>query len=103
MKQAEHLVKLKVRAWIATDTYQVVRLETDLAEEIPAIRLRTEHLTVEYGPVQFQKRSVELWLPESAELYLDFRGRHLHRRHSFSNFLLFSVDTSQRIREPLTP
>jgi hypothetical protein len=33
VKQAEHLVKLKGRAWIATDTYQIVRLETDLAEE----------------------------------------------------------------------
>jgi hypothetical protein len=49
---------------------------------------------VEYEPVQFQKRSAKLWLPESAELYLDFKGRHLHRRHSFSNFLLFPVDTS---------
>jgi hypothetical protein len=58
---------------------------------------------VEYGPVQFQKRSVELWLPESAELYLDFNGRRLHRCHSCSNFLLFSVNTSQQIRDPAMP
>jgi hypothetical protein len=53
--------------------------------------------------VQFQKRSVELWLPESAELYLDFNGRRLHRCHSCSNFLLFSVNTSQQIRDPAMP
>jgi len=43
-------VKLKGRAWIAADTYQVVRLETDLAEEIPAIRLRSEHLATQQEP-----------------------------------------------------
>ncbi|HJY86071.1 MAG TPA: hypothetical protein VKE24_04465, partial [Candidatus Acidoferrales bacterium] len=96
-------VKLKGRAWIAADTYQVLRLETDLAEEIPAIRLRSEHLAIEYRPVQFQKRRVELWLPESAELYFDYKGHRYHRRHSFSDFQLFSVDTSQQIQQPQTP
>ncbi len=103
VKHVGYPVKLKGRAWIAADTHQVVRLETDLAEEIPAIRLRTEHLTIEYWPVQFQKRRVELWLPESAELYFDFRGHRYHRRHSFSDFQLFSVDTSQQIRDPAMP
>ncbi len=104
--QVKHIgypVKLKGRAWIAADTHQVVRLETDLAEEIPAIRLRVEHLAIEYRPVQFQKRCVELWLPESAELYFDFKGHRYHRRHSFSDFQLFSVDTSQQIRDPAMP
>ncbi|HJY88216.1 MAG TPA: tetratricopeptide repeat protein [Candidatus Acidoferrales bacterium] len=96
-------VKLKGRAWIAADTYQVVRLETDLAEEIPAIRLRSEHLAIEYRPVQFQKRHVELWLPESAELYLDFKGHRYHRRHSFSDFQLFAVDVDQTIHSPGEP
>jgi len=103
VKQIEYPVKLNGRAWIAADTYQVVRLETDLAEEIPAIRLRAEHLAIEYRPVQFQKRRVELWLPGSAELYFDFKGHRYHRRHSFSNFRLFSVDTSQQIRDPAMP
>jgi len=103
VKQIEYRVKLKGRAWIAADTYQVVRLETDLAEEIPAIRLRAEHLAIEYRPVQFQKRRVELWLPESAELYFDFKGHRYHRRHSLSDFQLFSVDTSQQIRDPVMP
>ncbi|HJY86375.1 MAG TPA: hypothetical protein VKE24_06010 [Candidatus Acidoferrales bacterium] len=38
MNQLGYPVKLKGRAWIAADTHQVVRLETDLAEEIPAIQ-----------------------------------------------------------------
>jgi hypothetical protein len=96
-------VELKGRAWIADKTFQVLRLETDLAKPIPAIRLENEHLTIEYRPVPFPKRNVELWLPESAELYMDFRGHGYHHRHSFSNFLLFSVDTGQQIQSPREP
>jgi hypothetical protein len=55
VKHIRYPVKLKGRAWIAAGTHQVMRLETDLAEEIPAIRLRVEDLTIEYRPVQFQK------------------------------------------------
>jgi hypothetical protein len=55
---------------------------------------------VEYGPVRFRDRDVQLWLPQSAEVYSDWRGKRMHRRHSFSDYLLFSVDEKQRIAEP---
>ncbi len=96
-------VKLKGRAWVSADTYQVVRLELDLMEPIPKIRLEAEHLAIEYRPVQFAKRNLQLWLPESAELYMDFRGHRYHHRHSFSDFLLFSVDATQQIHTPPEP
>ena len=95
-----YAVKLKGRAWVAADTYEVVRIETDLMEPIPAIALESEHLAIDYQPVKFQKRDVQLWLPESADLYLDYRGHRYHHRHSFSNFLLFSVDVTQHIGIP---
>ena len=96
-------VKLKGRAWISADAYQVVRLELDLMEPIPKIRLETEHLAIEYRPVEFARRNSHLWLPENADLYMDFRGHHYHHRHSFSDFLLFSVETREDIREPPQP
>jgi hypothetical protein len=103
VKYIGYPVKLKGRAWIATDTFQIVRLETDLMEPVPAIRLQREHLAIEYSPVQFRKRGVELWLPESAELYYDFRGHRYHRRHLFSDFQLFAVDVDQTIHAPPEP
>jgi tetratricopeptide (TPR) repeat protein len=103
VKHIGYPVKLKGRAWIAAGTDQIVRLETDLLEQISAIRLLMEHLVIEYRAVQFQKRREELWLPESAELHFDFEGHRYHRRHSFSDFQLFSVDTSQQIQQPPTP
>ncbi len=95
-----YLVKLKGRAWIAADSFQVVHLETDLIEPISKIRLNAEHLSIDYDPVQFKKRGVELWLPNTADVYMDFQGHVFYRRHSFSNFLLFGVDVSQRVTEP---
>ena len=93
-------VALRGRAWIAADTYQIVRMESDLVAPVPEIRLVADHMLVEYGPVRFQNRNVEMWLPQNAEVYFDWRGRRVHRRHSFSNYLLFSVDEKQRISQP---
>jgi len=93
-------VALRGRAWIATDSYQIVRMETDLVSTLQQIRLFVDHTVVEYGPVRFKSRDVEMWLPQSAEMYSDWRGKRMHRRHSFSNYVLFSVDEKERISEP---
>ncbi|MGA2430385.1 MAG: tetratricopeptide repeat protein [Candidatus Acidiferrum sp.] len=93
-------VPLRGRAWININSYQVISMETDILAPIPAIRLKTEHSFIEYAPVEFRKNKQVLWLPKSAELYFDFHGRRMHRRHYFRNYLLFSVDETQQISEP---
>jgi tetratricopeptide (TPR) repeat protein len=97
------LVSLRGRAWIAADTFQVVRLETDIVSPLPEIRLKAEHVSVDYGPVPFRRRNQKLWLPQTAELYVDFKGRRMHRRHRFSNYLLFAVDEKEKISDPKIP
>jgi len=94
------LVSLRGRAWIATDTFQVVSLETDIVSPIPEIRLKAEHVSVDYAAVIFRKDNQKLWLPENAELFFDFGGHRMHRRHHFSNYLLFSVDEKEKISAP---
>jgi hypothetical protein len=93
-------VALKGRAWIAADTFQIVRLETDLVAPLPEIRLVTDHTAIEYSAVHFRKRNVEMWLPQTAEIYNDWKGRRTHRRHSFSDYVLFSVDDRQEFKLP---
>jgi Tfp pilus assembly protein PilF len=93
-------VALKGRAWISADNYQIVRLETDLVAPVPQIRLVADHTAIEYGPVKFSKGNVNMWLPQSAEVYYDWKGRRIHRRHSFSNYLLFGVEDKQKITVP---
>jgi len=93
-------VALKGRAWIASDTFQITRLETDLVAPVPEIRLAADHTAIEYAPVKFKNRKVEMWLPQTAEVYFYWKGRRVHFHHSFNNYLLFAVDDKQKIAAP---
>ncbi len=93
-------VPLKGRAWIAAGNSQVLRIETDLRAPLPEIKLLAEHLALDYGPVRFKSRNVQLWLPAVSDIYFDFRGVRIHRRHSFTDFLLFSIEDKQKIESP---
>lgn len=93
-------LKLKGRAWITADKFQIVRIESELVSPVPQIRLAGEHQVVEYGPVPFGKRNLQLWLPQSAEIYLDFRRHRYYRKHSFDHYMLFSVDAEDKAKAP---
>jgi tetratricopeptide (TPR) repeat protein len=93
-------VAVKGRAWIAAETYQIVRMETDLVAPLPEIRLAVDHIAVEYGPVHFQRDALDMWLPQNADVFYEWRGQRVHRRHTFSHYLLFAVDDKQRISTP---
>lgn len=95
-----HTVPLKGRAWITADKFQIVRMEAEMISPMPEIQLLSEHQTVEYGPVPFPKKNATLWLPKSAEIYFDFRKHRYYRRHSFDHFMLYSVDTDEKRKEP---
>jgi len=95
-----YLPRFKGRAWIATGSYDVLRIETDLVAPIPQIDLQLEHMVIEYAPVEFRKRHVELWLPKATSLYMAYRGHRYERLHSYSDFQLFSVDSGEAIKEP---
>jgi tetratricopeptide (TPR) repeat protein len=96
-------VKLKGRAWITTDKFQIVRIESELVNPMKPIQLLSEHQIVEYGPVPFQRKNMELWLPKTAEIYFDFRHHRYYRRHSFDHYMLFAVDAQEKRNEPKAP
>ena len=41
-----------------------------------------------------------LWLPKNAEIYFDFRKHRYYRRHSFDHYMLYSVDSEEKRKEP---
>ena len=93
-------VGLKGRAWISRDLLQVIRVETDLVKPIPEIRLDAEHQEIDYGPVPFPKQHAEYWLPATTDFYTEFRGKRIHRRLTYSDYVLFSVEERQKIGSP---
>ena len=96
-----HPVPLKGRAWITADKFQIVRIEAEMMNPMPEIQLLSEHEFVEYGPIPFEKKNISLWLPKSAEIYFDFRKHHYYRRHSFDHYMLYSVDSDEKRKEPV--
>jgi len=91
---------LKGHAWIATDSGEVVHMETGLMNGIPAANLHQWYLSINYAPVQFRTRDVRIWLPEIADSYYDFGDHRDIVYHTFKDFLLFSVQSDQRIEKP---
>ena len=89
---------LKGRAWIDPGTLQVLRIETELVHPLPEVALTSQHIAIAYQPVPFPRREQKLWLPKDVELYVERRGRRYYRRHTFRDFQLFSVDTTQSIQ-----
>jgi hypothetical protein len=96
-------VSLKGRAWIAAASGQVMHLETNLVNEVPAIGMRGNAVSVDYAPVKFHSQDVEMWLPQSAVAYIDYGKRRMIVTHTFSDFRLFSVQTQQVIEKPKSP
>jgi len=96
-------VAQKGRAWIDANTHQILRLETDLVHPVPEIEFEKQHLAIEYGPVDFQKRKVHLWLPATVELHAQIRGHRMRHLHVFRDFVLFTVDARQEIHAPSVP
>jgi len=96
-------VALQGLAWITADTFQIVRIESEIIRPVPEIQLVSEHQIVQYGPVPFAKKNITLWLPKSAEIYFEFRRRRYYRRHSFDHYMLFSVDSGEQRKEPELP
>jgi len=87
-------VSQKGRAWINSDNFQIVRVESELVSS--AQRLTVQHQIAEYGPVQFQKRNIQLWLPQSVDLFLEINSHRYYRRHSFDHYMLFSINSEQK-------
>jgi hypothetical protein len=93
-------VPLKGRVMIDAGTLRVLRMESELAKPVPEIKLTREHMLIDYALVQFRTGEQQLWLPHSAELYVERNGSRYYRRHTFSNFQIFTVGTSQKVHRP---
>jgi hypothetical protein len=102
-KKVNYPIPLKGRMWIGANNFNIMHLETALREPVPGLRLNREQLAVDYGPVRFQSAATELWLPSQGEMYFDLMGHRYHHKHTLTNYLLFDVDTKNKIKAPPVP
>jgi TolA-binding protein len=102
-KKINYPIPLKGRMWVGANNFNIIHLETTLREPVPGLRLNREQLVVDYGPVRFQSAATELWLPSQGEMYFDLMGHRYHHKHTLTNYLLFDVDTKNKIKAPPVP
>ena len=93
-------VDLKGRAWISSDTSQIVHIEADIINPMHDIQMLSEHQVVEYGPVPFAKKNATVWLPRNVEIYFDIHKRRYYRHYTFDHYMLFDVDASDKVKLP---
>jgi hypothetical protein len=83
-------------AWIDAETYQIVRVRSDLLTPLPQVRLERQTTEIDFGAVQFKKISQEFWLPQRVSVAVDWNGKHLRNEHQYSDFKLFNVDATEK-------
>jgi tetratricopeptide (TPR) repeat protein len=93
-------IPLKGRVWIDASSFDVLHIETDLREPVPALELTRDHLVIDYGPVKFDRGGTTLWLPWDAEMFMELHGKRYHHTHTLRNYMLFSIDTANTIAAP---
>jgi hypothetical protein len=91
---------LKGRAWIAKDSGEVVHLEIALMHPIQPVNIQSWSLSINYAPVHFRTRNIDVWLPQSAEVYRENESGRTFTSHKFTDFRLFSVDVNMEPNSP---
>ncbi|HEV2493204.1 MAG TPA: hypothetical protein VG204_09055 [Terriglobia bacterium] len=94
------VVQVQGIAWIDPDSFQIIRLHTDLLPRLENIGLKRQSTEIAYGEVQFTQLHSALWLPAKVTVTLDWRGDVFRNRHQYSNFKLFAVETEQSPKSP---
>ena len=56
-------IPIKGRIWVASASFDLLRVETDLIAPIDKLELSRDHLTVDYGPVELSERCLHTVAP----------------------------------------
>lgn len=100
-------------AWIAPDTYQILRLRIDLVPSENKSAIREQTTDVQFSEVQFDESSKKLWLPREVivttkiEMRQQTIGnprmaptRSFRNIHRYSDYKLFEVASDYKIDQP---
>jgi tetratricopeptide (TPR) repeat protein len=84
-------------AWIDSETYQIVRLRSDLLKPLQELNLERETTEIAYGEFHFKDKAAGIWVPQQVTVTVDWNGRHLRNEHRYSEFKLFQVEANEKV------
>jgi tetratricopeptide (TPR) repeat protein len=87
-------------AWIDSHSYQITRLRTDLLRPLPEVKLEGQTTEIAYGEVHFKGVTEGFWVPKQVTVSVDWNGKHFRNEHRYSEFKVFNVEATEKIRRP---
>jgi hypothetical protein len=87
-------------AWVDATNHQIIRLTSDLLNPLPQVRLDKQTTVINYQEVGFKQLPRKFWLPNAVTVTLDWNQRVYRNNHSYSDFILSQVDSTERIAKP---
>ena len=87
-------------AWIDSQSYQIVRLRTDLLKPLLEVNLEKETTDISYGEVHFKGLPTGFWLPKEVTVAVDWNGKRLRNEHRYSAFKVFNVEAIEKQGKP---
>jgi tetratricopeptide (TPR) repeat protein len=86
-------------AWIDSENYQIIRLTSDLLKPLSQIKLERLTTEIDLSEVSFNQVRRRFWLPNQVTVTLDWNGRVLRNKHEYSDFLVFKVESKEKLGE----
>ena len=84
-------------AWIDSETYQIIRLRSDLLKPVQSLNLQRQTTEIAYGEVHFKDNTTGFWVPRQVTVSVDWNGKHLRNEHRYSEFKLFQVQANEKV------
>jgi hypothetical protein len=77
--------------WIEKDSFQILRLRTDLLDPSAKLRIRSITTTVDFRPIKLRDNPDPLWLPNDVTVFLHINGEKYRNLHHYSNYRRYQV------------
>lgn len=88
-------------AWVDPETYQIVRMRTDLLAPRNDILLADVTSELSFGEVRFESVPESFWLPKEVIVTIkEANGSLFRNRHRYADYKLFTVGAQDKIATP---
>jgi len=86
--------------WVNPDTYQILRMRTDLLTRRADVDLSRQTSEIWYSEVHFQSVPQSFWLPREVVVTSESSGWMFRNVHRYSDYRIFTVETQDKVEPP---
>jgi len=90
-------------AWVDPESYQIVRIRTDLLAPLVEAGLVINTTQVELGDFPIPQSNRTLWLPRETVITMKYMGKIFRNRHRYTDYRLFTVDSQDGQKQIVVP